>query len=529
MTDDGSGLPTILCAIQVSLEGAIAKEAILNSIRKGYQSSGDLIPWTLTQHFQDEDFPRLSGARVVRIATHPDYQKMGYGTKSLELLTQYYQGDINTINEEMDEDEENEDDEDEEEEAEEEVSSSTISKSNLLIEKIKPKKNLPPLLYKLTERKPELLHYVGVSYGVTSQLYQFWSKSGYLPVYLRLASNDITGEHSCIMLKELKIGQEQQTIASEGWLSSFYQDFRKRFISLLGYDFRNFQASLALNILQDKLNKDNIENLDLYFSSYDLKRLESYTNNLVDYNVIVDMLPMVGKLLFSNQLNQVRSNLSLLQMAVILAISLQHKSLDQLATELNVQHNQVLSVFSQAMRRVSQALKQFKQQSIDDSIPKPKKVFKSKNAIVESVQDELESEEKKIKEKLYAKQEEEEEEEEVLEEPKKVKALTEKEKKKANAGKKDLDMDQFKEYLIDQDEEVWSKALKGGKIPTTISVPSAAGKRKQTDGGDDEDGSSSKKEAKDIQDPHHQLKKLKESKQQQQQQKGNSKKKSFRK
>jgi N-acetyltransferase 10 len=28
----------------------------------------------------------LSGARVVRIATHPDYQRMGYGSRALELL-----------------------------------------------------------------------------------------------------------------------------------------------------------------------------------------------------------------------------------------------------------------------------------------------------------------------------------------------------------------------------------------------------------------------------------------------------------
>jgi N-acetyltransferase 10 len=36
--------------------------------------------------FQDDNFPCLSGARIVRIATHPDYQRMGYGSRAIELL-----------------------------------------------------------------------------------------------------------------------------------------------------------------------------------------------------------------------------------------------------------------------------------------------------------------------------------------------------------------------------------------------------------------------------------------------------------
>jgi hypothetical protein len=28
--------------------------------------AGDLIPWTMAQQFQDDNFPQLSGARIVR-------------------------------------------------------------------------------------------------------------------------------------------------------------------------------------------------------------------------------------------------------------------------------------------------------------------------------------------------------------------------------------------------------------------------------------------------------------------------------
>lgn len=41
---------------------------------------------------------------------------------------------------------------------------------DLLAERIKPRKNLPPLLLKLSERKPEKLDYLGVSFGLTAGL-----------------------------------------------------------------------------------------------------------------------------------------------------------------------------------------------------------------------------------------------------------------------------------------------------------------------------------------------------------------------
>lgn len=43
---------------------------------RGHRASGDLIPWSLSQQFQDGQFAGLSGARIVRIATHTDVQKV---------------------------------------------------------------------------------------------------------------------------------------------------------------------------------------------------------------------------------------------------------------------------------------------------------------------------------------------------------------------------------------------------------------------------------------------------------------------
>ena len=69
--DDESHLPEPLVVLQVALEGGISREVIMDGLGRGI--SGDMIPWLVTQQFQESKFGQLSGARVVRIACHPDY------------------------------------------------------------------------------------------------------------------------------------------------------------------------------------------------------------------------------------------------------------------------------------------------------------------------------------------------------------------------------------------------------------------------------------------------------------------------
>lgn len=47
----------------------------------------------------DYDFAGLSGGRVVRIATHPDFQGMGYGSRALQLLLDYFEGRLPSLGE----------------------------------------------------------------------------------------------------------------------------------------------------------------------------------------------------------------------------------------------------------------------------------------------------------------------------------------------------------------------------------------------------------------------------------------------
>lgn len=40
-------------------------------------------------------------------------------------------------------------------------------------------------------------------------------------------------------------------LKNQNWLFQFWNDFRKRFISLLGYQFRKFSPQLALGVLHN--------------------------------------------------------------------------------------------------------------------------------------------------------------------------------------------------------------------------------------------------------------------------------------
>lgn len=52
---------------------------------------------------------------------------------------------------------------------------------------------MPPLLLTMGERPPEALQWIGTSFGLTQELYNFWHRSGFEPLYLRQTASDVTG------------------------------------------------------------------------------------------------------------------------------------------------------------------------------------------------------------------------------------------------------------------------------------------------------------------------------------------------
>ncbi|XP_053976648.1 RNA cytidine acetyltransferase [Hylaeus volcanicus] len=423
-------LPEILVVIQICLEGEVSKNTINDGLVRGRRAAGDLIPWTIAQQYQDQDFPALAGARIVRIATHPDYHGMGYGSRALELLKQYYEMKILNISEATIEP------------TVTEISRVRDEEVNLLEERIEPRASLPPLLLKLSERRPESLDYLGVSFGITEPLLKFWKRSGFLPVYLRQTANDITGEHSCIMLYKL----EQQDDVR--WLESYWNDFRRRFITLLSFSFNTYSSSLALGILINKAIAPETTTLtkhvlDIYFTSYDLKRLSMYSNNMADYHLIMDLLPPLARLYFLNMMGDV--HLSPVQSAILLGLGLQHKNVDKLTEELDLPSSQLLALFNRIIRKFVQYLNKIAENFIEITMIKNE----SNNENVQlnpingqSLHDELETAAKDLKAK-----------------------------QKAELDK--LKRENLEQYAIKGSEADWKDALSGKKSKSLISVKSS--------------------------------------------------------
>jgi N-acetyltransferase 10 len=364
--DDSPRLPEPLCVIQVALEGRISKQSVLSSLSRGQRAAGDLIPWLVSQQFQDEDFAGLSGARIVRIATNPDYISMGYGSRALELLNDFYEGKFANLNEE---------DNAFPDDNMTRVTDAELANASLLDDDIKVRdiRKMPPLFSKLSERRPDNLDYVGVSYGLTQPLHKFWKRASFVPVYLRQTPNELTGEHSCVMLRPLETAQDKS------WLGAFARDFHRRFLSLLSYQFREFPSVLALSINEstnagfklDPLNQprplSKVE-LDALLSPFDLKRLESYANNMLDYHVVLDLIPTLATLYFTGRLTS-DVKLTGVQSSILLAVGLQRKDLSSVESELSLPSSQLLAMFIKIMRKMSSHFSSLVKDAIEAELP----------------------------------------------------------------------------------------------------------------------------------------------------------------
>ena len=175
-------------------------------------------------------------------------------------------------------------------------------------------------------------------------------------------------------------------------------DFRRRFLSLLSYKFREFGSVTALSILEaanagiktttDNKSKGwldffvsriNLANsltelgaveLAIHFTAFDLKRLESYANNMLDYHVILDLLPSVASLYFQERLGE-DVKLSVVQSSILLALGLQRKTVEEVEKELHLPVSQVLAMFVKVMRKITKNLIGIQKEAISAQLPGP--------------------------------------------------------------------------------------------------------------------------------------------------------------
>ncbi len=398
-------IPDIYAAIQICEEGGIDKTVVLNNNKRGFKPAGDLIPWTISEQYQDNEFPLMTGIRVVRIATHPDCQRMGYGTRALELLCDYYEGKMVSLDIEEDE----------------------VDEPKEVSDEIKPRKKLKPLLAKLTDIRPPKIHYLGTAFGLTKELFNFWKKNAFYPLYLKLTENEITGEHSCIMLRSMSDDVKSSETGESKWLTPFVNDFKRRLITLLGFkEFANLSINLALCLLDPQLTKttntekdddnnndENVENLsitkeqlDVLVDKFGFKRLESYSKNLVKFPMIIDLVPHLAELFFLNKLSDVK--LSYSQAAILLGIGLQRRPLNEINQELKIDKNNnrgdnnqdsstILALFYKALKKFTTFIRKLYEKEVEEKTVS--KLSLPSNNMSLDLNEDLKDESNKIKNK----------------------------------------------------------------------------------------------------------------------------------
>ena len=140
---------------------------------------------------------------------------------------------------------------------------------------------------------------------------------------------------------------------------------------MLGYEFRSFPTALAMSILNVSKNTQTGETADVPMIEFkekdraeiecsvtvsDVTRLESYTKNLVDYHMIIDLLPSISRLYFLGQLKKV--GFSYIQLAMLVGVGLQYKKIEEVGEEINVATNQLMAMFNKAMRKICKAIRE---------------------------------------------------------------------------------------------------------------------------------------------------------------------------
>ncbi|PVV04845.1 hypothetical protein BB560_000639 [Smittium megazygosporum] len=379
-----TALPEPLCVIQVCLEGQISKESLMKSLGRGIRSGGDLIPWLISQQYQDANFSSLSGARVVRIATHPDYTSMGYGSKALELLEDYYAGKVVSVSETAANSTQNKQNSSVKRMTDDDLQALEGIDANI---KVRDLSSLPPLFLRLSEKPLPNLHWLGVSYGLTPSLFKFWKRSRYTPVYLRQTPSELTGEHTVVMLKDLPIHKDMDasldtediTISNQDWLKMFSVDFVRRMLTLFSFEFSKFPGVLGLAILEaanksfsESVNqvRFDVNMLQAEFLPWDIKRLEAYSNNILDYHVILDLIPKIAKNYFSFADFHESVGLSGVQQCILLSIGLQHKSVDDIVGELGLTSSVVLAMLMKIIKKIVGFFNSLETKAIDKTLPK---------------------------------------------------------------------------------------------------------------------------------------------------------------
>ncbi|MCX8195936.1 MAG: tRNA(Met) cytidine acetyltransferase TmcA [Acidilobaceae archaeon] len=130
----------VVSAIQVAAEGGL-REDMTEGLLRGEKMPGNIIPDRLLKHLRIRELGKMRGWRIVRIATHPEVQGRGIGSRALKFLEE--------------------------------------------------------------EARSLGLDWVGSGFGANAQLLRFWLKNGFRVVHISPDRNPVSGEYTTLVIKGL--------------------------------------------------------------------------------------------------------------------------------------------------------------------------------------------------------------------------------------------------------------------------------------------------------------------------------------
>ncbi|TBU18756.1 putative P-loop ATPase/acetyltransferase fusion protein [Ordospora colligata] len=312
MKDGGKELPGVMCSIQIAFEGKCK--------RTGHLREGNLIPWVVSEEYLDTSFLERYGIRIVRMAVHPEYARMGYGTMALKLLIESISKSVlDKLNKD--------------------TRSGLDDPNNQPVMRIRNNVEGKILLHGMDEVIFPYVDWIGASFGITEGLHRFWSRNGFLPICIKQAITHETGEHSSIFIRSLDVFENS-------CIRSYNRMFVHRFIRLLSSSFRHFTPTLSLSLIEMNAKEHEVKvPMQLFYES-DVPRMKQVAAGKVDVSIAIDLIPEVSRLYFSGHFKQ---ELSVLRKSVLLMVGCQNRSINETALYLTLKPFQISNILAKVL------------------------------------------------------------------------------------------------------------------------------------------------------------------------------------
>lgn len=211
-----------VCSLHIAVEGGMDDE-VIEKIKEGYKPKGQIIPDLVLKHYWNLVFPRMLGVRIVRIATHPSVMDMGIGSFALQKIVEW-------------------------------------SEANNL-------------------------DWAGSGFGVSPELLRFWTRNGFIPIHITPQRNEVSGEHTLIVIKALK-SHVQEII------ENLNVDFTRRLIEYLNDELRDLEIETAMGLLKCLVRDISIPKPE--FGDVERRRISKYLRGMSLYEYVSDIVkPLV--------------------------------------------------------------------------------------------------------------------------------------------------------------------------------------------------------------------------------------------